>query len=205
MVSRTAELDLVVGSLITVREAENRKIFKQQQAIAEQIQAQLHGAGIDYDFLFEPGTVVWTGSIETLDALYHLQRLAVRLEHGRDVAQVLAEGPVLTDDLDSMVTNIWEQRKTTQFPHLLYLKGINSYYLPLDFSQALWLPFKNIHNEQDEAYFGSAIRLQKELAVLKVMLDGIELSSDSPTYRCFETLLTASTLSQQARLPAIIW
>ena len=106
MVSRTAQLDLVVGSLITVREAENRKIFKQQQAIAEQIQAQLHGAGIDYDFLFEPGTVVWTGSIETLDALYHLQRLAVRLEHGRDVAQVLAEGPVLTDDLDSMVTNI---------------------------------------------------------------------------------------------------
>lgn len=205
MTHLTAELDLVVGSLFTVREQANRKVFREEAAMLAQVQQQLETADVRYDFFCEPGTVVWTGDIETLDALYQLCRLAVRLERNEDVTNVLADGPVLTDNVDSEITMVWDGKRSTTFPHLIHLQGINSYFLPIPFPAPLWLPFVNAEKQPHEAYFASSVQLHEELLRLQPMLARLVLVPDAPAMQCFTTLLTASTFSIQARLPLIVW
>lgn len=199
------ELNLVVGSMITVRNDENRAVFRQQYDMATLVQEQLQEAGVAVDVLARPGEEVWVGGIETLDALYHLARLATHLERGDSLASIVQDGAVLTAELDSAVTDVWSGKRKTRFAHLVCLQGINSYYVPVDFDAPLWLPFENEVGEDDEAFFGSSVRLVQELLELGELLEQAGVPSEGPAARCRESLLVAAQQSVAAGLPLIVW
>lgn len=203
--TRTTELDLVVGSLITTRPDEDRATFEEEQESVAQLQDQLREEGIEIDLLAQPGTEVWESGIETLGALYQLSRLATHLERGDDIAQVLEDGPVLYDELDPAVTDVWDELRTTRFPHLVNLQGTSSYYLPVDFAQPIRLPFENEEGEQDEAFFGSSVQLQRELTDLADMLPKAQVSTHTAAYRCLDVLREAAAQSLRYHLPVIVW
>ncbi len=203
--SNITELDLVVGSLITMLPDEDRATFEEEQEAVSQLQDLLREEGLAIDLLAQPGTEVWEGGIETLGALYQLSRLATYLERGETIAQVLEDGPVLYDELDPSVTNVWDAQSTTRFPHLVNLQGVNSYYLPVDFDEPIILTFENEDGEQDDAFFGSSIRLQRELTDLAELLGQAQVSVQTAAYRCLEALREASNQSVRHNLPLIIW
>lgn len=201
----TSELELVVGSIITVREDANRKQYKKERDSAVQVQQQLAAAGVEVDLVKGAGQQLWHGGIETMGALYHLSRLAVYLEKKKPIAGVLSDGPVLPENLDSAITDVWRGKSKTDFPHLVFLQGINSFYLPVDFKAPLWLPFKNEEDKLEEAFFGSSIRLEQELLALTPLLQQAQVPSDADAYRCLETLLAGASASRAAALPLIVW
>jgi hypothetical protein len=201
----TAELELVVGSIITVREDANRKQYNKERDIAVQVQQQLAAAGVEVDLVRGAGQELWHGGIETMGALYHLSRMAVYLETKKPIAGVLSDGPVLPENLDSAITDIWRGKKESDFPHLVFLQGINSHYLPVDFERPLWLSFKNEEDKLEEALFGSSIRLEQELLALTPLLQQAQVHSDADAYRCLETLLAGASASRAAALPLIVW
>jgi hypothetical protein len=200
-----AELDLVVGSMITVRPDEDRTAYEEEYESVSAVQDQLREEGIDIDLLSQPGTEVWEGSIATMGALYQLSRFAAHLERGNDLAPVIEDGPVLYDELDTAVTDVWDNLKPTRFTNLINLQGINSYFLPADFDQPVWLPFENDEGEEDSAYFGSAVRLQAELAELAPQLISAGVSHNAEAYRCLESLRQAADQSIATGLPIIVW
>jgi hypothetical protein len=155
--------------------------------------------------LRQPGAEVWVNGIESLGALYQLSRLAVYLERDEDITGVLEDGPVLYDELDRAVTDVWDELVQTRFPHLVHLQGINSYYLPVDMAQPIWLPFENEEGEQDEAFFGSSVRLQQELTSLEELMRQARVPSSSTAYHCLNVLREAASQSIQHNLPVIVW
>lgn len=199
------ELDLVVGSMITVRPDEDRAAYTEEYESVSAVQDQLRDEGIDVDLISQPGTEIWEGGIENMGALYQLSRFAVHLERGDDVAEVVEDGPVIYEDLDRAVTDVWDELTKTRFAHLVNLQGINSYYLPTDFEQPVWLNFENEDGEEDSAFFGSAHRLQAELAELAPLLLKAGVSHNAEAYRCLELLRTAAARSIEAGLPVIVW
>jgi hypothetical protein len=199
------ELDLVVGSMITVRPDEDRAAYTEEYESVSAVQDQLREEGIDVDLISQPGTEVWEGGLENMGALYQLSRFAVHLERGDDVADVVEDGPVIYEDLDRAVTDIWDELTKTRFANLVNLQGINSYYLPADFEQPVWLSFENEDGEEDNAFFGSAYRLQAELAELAPMLLKAGVSHNSEAYRCLDLLRTAAARSIETGLPVIVW
>jgi hypothetical protein len=201
----TAELELVVGSIITVREDANRKQYKKERDIAVQVQQQLAAAGVEFDLVKGAGQQLWHGGIETMGALYHLSRLAVYLEKNRNIAGVVSDGPVLPDKLDSAITDVWRGKKESDFPHLVFLKGINSHYLPVDFKAPLWLPFKNEEDKLEEAFFGSSVNLYHELTGLQSQLERAGVTDELEAYQCLNTLYEAASRSIQAQTPIVIW
>jgi hypothetical protein len=205
MTNSITELDLVVGSLVRVRPDEDREAFEEEHEMVSLVQDQLHEQGIVVDLLAQPGVEVWENGIETLGSLYQLSRLATHLEKGDDISDVLEDGPVLYDELDRAVTDVWDELVTTRFPHLIHLQGINSYYLPTDFAQPLWLPYENEEGEEDEAFFGSSVRLQRELSDLREMLNQANIPPSSDAYRCLDVLHEAATQSLRHNLPIIVW
>lgn len=204
--TRINELDLVVGSLITTRPDEDRAAFEEEQESVAQVQDQLREEGIDVDLLQQPGIEVWEGGIDTVGALYQLSRLATRLERGDDITQVLEDGPVVyEEELDPAVTDVWDALAQTRFAHLVNFQGINSYFLPVDFAVPIVLPFENEDGEQDEAYFGSSVQLQRELTDLTGLLQQAHVSTQTAAYRCLETLREAAVQSIRYNLPIIVW
>ena len=203
--SRVTELDLVVGSLITVRPEEDRAAFEEDRDAIADVQEQLLEEGIEIDLLSQPGVEVWEGGIETMGELYQLSRLATRLENGIDIAEVIEDGPILTDDLDRSVTDVWDDMRPTRFPHLVNLQGINSYYLPVDFDQPVRLPFEDEDGEEDEAFFGSSSMLLRELTDLEELLRNAHVSTRVAAYRCLQTLRDAALQSTRIGLPIIVW
>jgi hypothetical protein len=199
------ELDLVVGSMITVRPDEDRAAYDEEFESVSVVQDQLRAEGIEIDLVSQPGTELWEGSIEHMGALYQLSRFAVRLEHEQDIAEVIEDGPVIYEELDRAVTDVWDELTTTRFMHLVNLQGINSYFLPADFEQPVWLPFENDEGEEDSAYFGSSVRLQAELADLGPLMINAGISHQSEAYRCLEVLREAVARSIQTGLPIIVW
>jgi hypothetical protein len=199
------ELDLVVGSMITVRPDEDRAAFEEERETIADVQDQLREEGVEADLLSQPGVEVWEGGIETLGELYQLSRLATRLENGGEIADVLEDGPVITDDLDRSVTDVWDEMRPTRFPHLVHLQGINSYYLPVEFAQPLRMPFEDEEGEQDEAFFGSSVLLLRELTEVEELLRANQVPSQTGAYRCLQTLREAALASTRNGLPIIIW
>jgi hypothetical protein len=204
-IEQPTELDLVVGSMITVRPDEDRAAYTEEYESVSAVQDQLRDEGIDIDLLGQPGTEVWEGGIENMGALYQLSRFAARLDRGDDIAEVIEDGPVLYEDLDRAVTDVWDELTKTRFSHLINLQGINSYYLPADFEQPIWLNFENEDGEEDSAFFGSAHRLQAELAELAPMLTQAGVSHNAEAYRTLELLRTAAAKSIEYALPIIVW
>jgi hypothetical protein len=204
-VDQPTELDLAVGSMITVRPDEDRTAYTEEHDSVSAVQDQLREEGIDIDLLSMPGTQVWEGGLQNMGALYQLSRLAAHLERGDDVSEVLEDGPVIYEDLDRAVTDIWDELAKTCYSHLINLQGINSYYLPADFEQPVWLSFENESGEEDSAYFGSSHRLQRELAELAPLLIKAGVSHNAEAYRCLELLREAAAKSIETNLPVIVW
>ncbi|NTV63476.1 MAG: hypothetical protein HGA65_08065 [Oscillochloris sp.] len=200
-----SELDLVVGSMITMRPDEDRTVYDEEYESVATVQDQLREEGIDVDLLSQPGTEVWEGSLEHMGALYQLSRLAARIEHGKEIADVLADGPVIGEDLDTAVTDIWDDLVKSRYQHLINLQGINSYYMPADFEQPFWLSFEDEDGEEDNAFFGSSARLQRELAELGPLLIKTGVPHNSEAYRCLELLTEAAAKSIEYGLPIIVW
>ncbi len=201
-----SELDLVVGSMITMRPDEDRTVYEEEYESVATVQDQLREEGIDVDLLSQPGTEVWEGALEHMGALYQLSRFAARLEQDLDIAEVIAAGPVIDDeDLDRAVTDVWDDLAKSRFQHLINLQGINSYYMPVDFDQPVWLSFEDEDGNEDNAFFGSAMRLQRELAELGPMLIKAGVSHTSEAYRCLELLSEAAAKSIEYGLPIIVW
>jgi hypothetical protein len=201
------ELDLAVGSMITVRPDEDRAAYDEEYESVSAVQDQLRDEGIDADLLSMPGTQVWEGGIENMGALYQLSRFAVHLERGDDVSDIVEDGPVLDDDdnLDRAVTDVWNELTKTRYSHLVNLQGINSYFLPVDFEKPTWLAFENEEGAEDSAFFGSSYRLQSELAELAPQLVKAGVSSRSEAYKCLELLRAAADKSIETGLPVIVW
>jgi hypothetical protein len=200
------ELDLAVGSMITVRPDEDRAAYDEEYDSVSAVQDQLRDEGIEIDLLSMPGTEVWEGGLQNMGALYQLSRLAVHLERGDDIAEVLEDGPVIyDDDLDRAVTDIWDELTKTRYTHLINLQGINSYFLPADFEKPVWLSFENEDGEEDNAYFGSSHRLRSELADLAPQLIKAGVSHNAEAYRCLELLREAADKSVETGLPVIVW
>ncbi|MEI7769396.1 MAG: hypothetical protein WCI67_05375 [Chloroflexales bacterium] len=200
-----SELDLVVGSMITVRPDEDRTAYDEEYESVAAVQDQLREEGVDVDLIGQPGTEVWEGSLENMGALYQLSRLAARIEHQQDVADVIEDGPVIYDDLDHAVTDVWDDLVKSRYQHLINLQGINSYYMPADFDTPIWLSFEDEEGEEDNAFFGSSARLQRELAELAPLLLKAGVAHNSEAYRCLELLRTAAAKSLEFGLPIIVW
>jgi len=205
MTESLTELDLVVGSMITVRPDEDRAAFEEEHDLVSEIQDQLRQHGIAMDLLAQPGTEVWEGGIESAGALYQLSRLATRLEQDDDISPVLEDGPVVYDELDRAVTDVWDDMANTRFPHLVNLQGIYSYYLPVDFATPIWLPMESENGAEEEAFFGSSVRLQQELTTLREMLNEAGVPVQSEAFRCLNVLHDAATQSVNNSLPIIVW
>ncbi len=204
MTDAPTELDLVVGSLINVRPDEDLAEFEEQQDIVSEMQDLLRERGIVADLLSRPGTEVWEGGIETLGSLYQLSRLAARLERGEEIQGVLNDGPVIYEnDLDRFVTDIWDEQVKTRFAHLINLQGAGSYYLPIEFDPPVWLPAAL--EDDDEAYIGSAVLLQKELTELADLLRAAGVPVQSQAFQCLNMLRTGAAQSLQFDLPLIVW
>jgi hypothetical protein len=201
------ELDLAVGSMITVRPDEDRAAYDEEYESVSAVQDQLRDEGIDADLLSMPGTQVWEGGIEHMGALYQLSRFAVHLDRGDSVDEIIEDGPNLDDDenLDRAVTDIWNELAKTRYSHLVNLQGINSYFLPVDFEQPVWLAFEDEEGNEDSAYFGSSQRLVGELGELGPLLVKAGVSPRSEAYRCLETLRSAAEKSIETGLPVIVW
>ncbi|PDW01212.1 hypothetical protein [Candidatus Viridilinea mediisalina] len=199
------ELDLAVGAMITVRPDEDQEAYNEQRESISIVQDQLREEGIDVDLLALPGTQIWEGGLENMGALYQLSRLAVHLEREDDLAQVIEDGPVIYDELDPVLTDVWDELTQTRFAHLVNLQGIDSYYLPADFAKPLWMPFENEEGEEDSAFFGSAYALQREIAELGPLLLDAGVKHNSEAYRCLELLREAATQSVNNGLPVIVW
>jgi hypothetical protein len=200
-----SELDLVVGSMITVRPDEDRAAYDEEYESVAAVQDQLREEGVDIDLIGQPGTEVWEGSLDNMGALYQLSRLAARIELDQDIAEVIEDGPVIYDDLDRAVTDVWDDLVKSRFQHLINLQGINSYYMPADFDLPIWLSFEDEEGEEDNAFFGSSARLQRELAELAPLLIKAGVASNSQAYLCLELLRTAAAKSLEFGLPIIVW
>ncbi|NTU83986.1 MAG: hypothetical protein HGA45_32215 [Chloroflexales bacterium] len=199
------ELDLAVGSMITVRPDEDRTAYTEEHDSVSAVQDQLRDEGIDIDLLSMPGTQVWEGGLQNMGALYQLSRLAAHIERGDDLSEILEDGPVIYEDLDRAVTDVWDELAKTRYSHLINLQGINSYFLPADFEKPVWLSFENEEGEEDSAYFGSSHRLQRELADLAPLLVKAGVSHNAEAYRCLELLREAADKSIATSLPVIVW
>jgi hypothetical protein len=204
-IDQPTELDLAVGSMITILPDEDRAAYAEEYESVSAVQDQLRDEGIDVDLLTMPGTQVWEGGLQNMGALYQLSRLAVHLDRGDDLAEVIEDGPVIYDDLDRAVTDVWDELTQTRFAHLVNLQGINSYFLPADFASPVWLAFENEDGEEDSAFFGSSYALQRELSELAPLLINAGVNHNSEAYRCLEILREAAAKSISTSLPVIVW
>lgn len=214
--TRMTELDLVVGSLITVSPQEDRAGYDEEREWVSDIQDLLREEGVEVDLLSRPGVEIWEGGIESLNDLYHLRLLAAYLEQGRDITPLLDAGAIEDSETDPLLAAIWDDEQKTKFAHLITHQGEGGYYLPVDFADPIWLGFDadedGDFDEDDLEFegeqvicFGSSVALQRELAELEPMLQQAGLKEVHNVYRCLSTLRVAADQSVANDLPIIVW
>lgn len=204
------ELDLLVGSLITVQPTANNEQYQKEHAIVAAMQSQLHNARITCDLLSAPGSIFWRGKIVNLGQVYQLARLAVRLEQEVTLAPVLKDGAVLSDEIDPFIGKVWKHPQSkdgpaTAFPQIVYLQGIYSYYLPVDFAQPVWLPMKTHQKQLQDVFFGSSVQLLTQTQQLSAMLQKAQVPADTGALQCLEALKQGAEESMAAGHPLIVW
>lgn len=209
--ARTTELDLVVGSMFTTRPDEDRELYEDEREWLSDIQDLLREEGIDVDLLSRPGVEIWEGGIDRFMDLYQLRQIAAYLEQNRDVAPLLKAGQPSDGEPDPLLVSIWDGERATRFPHLINHQADGGYYLPVDFSEPIWLEAdeEDLDEEDDDAEpfisFGSSVGLQRELSELAEMLQKASVPSTSAPYRCLQVLRTAADQSVANDLPIIVW
>lgn len=208
----THELDLVVGSMITVRPEEDQAMYNEEKAWLEDVQDLLREEGIQVDLVSRPGAEVWEGGIESFNDLYTLRRLAAHAERGNDLAGVAAE-PSDEDEVDPLLADIWEGAEQTKFLHLINHQGEGGYYLPVDFPEPIWLSYgeeEEEEAEEDEEWndevvsFGSSVALLRELTDLETLLGAAGANAEQALVT-LRTLREAAQKSIEHELPVILW
>lgn len=211
MSDRTTELDLVVGSMFTTRPEEDRELYEDEREWLSDIQDLLREEGIDVDLLSRPGVELWEGGIDRFMDLYQLRQLAVYIEKGRDVKDVLSANVPDDGEPDPVLVAIWDGEETTRFPHLINHQADGGYYLPVDFAEPIWLEADEEVAEDDEdaedpyISFGSSVGLQRELAELSGLLQQAGVPASSGPMRCLKVLREAADQSIANDLPVIVW
>jgi hypothetical protein len=211
--TRMTEIDLVVGSLITVSPQEDKAGYEEEREWVADIQDLLREEGVEADLVSQPGVEIWEGGIESFTDLYQLRLLAAYLEQGKDASSLLESSVIEDAEPDPLLIAIWDGSQPTRFLHLITHQGPGGYYLPVDFAEPIWLSYEEEEGEEldeelDEEQavcFGSAVALQRELADLEPLVQQAGLSPSHNVYRALTTLRAATDQSLSAGLPVIIW
>lgn len=209
-----SELDLVVGSMITVSPDEGSKAYEEEVEWVSDVQELLKEQGVDVDLLSRPGVEVWEGGIQSFYDLYQLRRLAAHLETGNIISFDELEKKDEGEDVDNLLAAIWDEESSTKFPHLIKHQGDGGYYLPASFPASLpepiWIDYSDEEEEaelleEEPAFsFGSSIELLNELTEI----EQLAAKSAIPQGRWHTALITLQTACQQSiqhKLPIILW
>lgn len=205
----THELDLVVGSMISVSPDDDRAMYEEEKSWIEDVQDVLREDGIDIDLTVAPGTEPWTGGIDRFVDLDNLRRFAVHLERGEALSGLNLDED--EEEVDPLLADIWEGVTQTRFTHLINHQLEGGYYLPVDFPEVIWLTYEDEEAESDwdqeeVVSFGSSVALLRELNELEPLLLQSDGHSDmEPALKAMRTLREAAEQSVQHRLPLILW
>ena len=204
------ELDLVVGSMITVSPEDDRAMFEEEKSWVEDVQDLLREEGIEVDLVSMPGSEVWVGGINSFADLYNLRRYAAHSEKGNDLNS-LSPSSDDDDEVDPLLADIWEGVHQTKFGHLINHQGEGGYYLPVDFPEPIWLSYEGEEtdeddwNDEDVVSFGSSVALIRELTELEAALSNVQGSSADGALQALRTLREAAQKSAEHQLPLILW
>lgn len=206
----THELDLVVGSMITVIPEDDRAMYEEEKSWVEDVQDLLREEGIEVDLVSMPGSEVWDGGIATFADLYNLRRLAAHAEKGNDLNSLSAADDE-DDEVDPLLADIWEGVEQTKFVHLINHQGEGGYYLPVDFEEPIWLSYEGEEeegddwNDEDVVSFGSSPALIRELTELEGRLDGVQSELARGAVQALRTMREAAQKSVEHSMPLILW
>ena len=214
MAEPVTEIDVVVGSMITMRPDEDRATYEEESADVQDVQEFLAEEGIEVDLLSQPGTEIWEGGIEREEDLYELKRLAAHLERGKAPPTTTPSADLDGEQIDEVLAAIWDGEETTRFPHLINHvvrtdQGESGYYLPVDFAEPILLSTGG--EEGDELQeddliisFGSSVGLLRELTELEQLLRQHNVEARGPA-QVLQVLKTAAQQSIDSGLPIILW
>lgn len=206
----THELDLVVGSMITVSPEDDRAMYEEEKSWVEDVQDLLREEGIEVDLVSMPGSEVWDGGIATFADLYNLRRLAAHAEKGNDLNSLSATDDD-DDEVDPLLADIWEGVEQTKFFHLINHQGEGGYYLPVDFEEPIWLSYEGEEeegddwNDEDVVSFGSSPALIRELTELEGHLSGVQSDIARGALQALRTMREAAQKSVEHSMPLILW
>jgi hypothetical protein len=208
MAERMTEIDLVVGSMITMRPDEDRAAYEEELESLQDVQDILRDEGLEIDLVSQPGTEVWEGGIESFYDLYQLKRLAAHLERGDNPQTLLGQDSQDSEEIDDLLADIWEDATQTRFPHLIKHQGDGGYYLPVDFPEPIWLDYgeedEDAVDEDTAVSFGSSVRLLRELTEVEELFRQHNVPAGGHT-QALEVLRTAAQQSIDNGLPIILW
>ncbi len=207
MADTVNEIDLVVGSMITMRPDEDRAAYQEELENVQDVQEILREEGIEVDLLSQPGTEVWEGGIESFYDLYQLKRLAAHLEQGDDPEMVLNSASMDSEEIDELLADIWEEAKPTRFAHLINHQGDGGYYLPTEFANPIWLDYgeeEEAINEDSAISFGSSVSLLRELTEVEQLFKQHNVP-EGGHIRALQARRTAAQQSIDTGLPIILW
>ncbi len=213
-----AGLDLLVGSMFTVRPGEDRDAFEQEKEWLSNIQDLLREYNIEVDLLSRPGVEIWEGEIEHFKDLYDLRLVAAYIEQGQDISAILNAAD-FDSEPDPLLESIWQETLPTRFPHLIKHQAENGYYLPVDFAEPLWIEFDEEEEEEEDldddddfegqndnvVSFGSSVGLQREMVELEALLRQHSVSENHAVFRCLHVLRIAADQSVSSDLPIVVW
>jgi hypothetical protein len=206
----THELDLVVGSMITVSPEDDRAMYEEEKSWVEDVQDLLREEGIEVDLVSMPGSEVWDGGIATFADLYNLRRLAAHAEKGNDLNSLSAADDD-DDEVDPLLADIWEGVEQTKYVHLINHQGEGGYYLPVDFEEPIWLSYEGEEeegddwNDEDVVSFGSSPALIRELTELEGRLGGVQSELARGATQALRTMREAAQKSVEHSMPLILW
>ena len=206
----THELDLVVGSMITVSPEDDRAMYEEEKSWVEDVQDLLREEGIEVDLVSMPGSEVWDGGIATFADLYNLRRLAAHAEKGNDLNSLSAADDD-DDEVDPLLADIWEGVEQTKYVHLINHQGEGGYYLPVDFEEPIWLSYEGEEeegddwNDEDVVSFGSSPALIRELTELEGRLGGVQSDLARGAAEALRTMREAAQKSVEHSMPLILW
>lgn len=212
MAEPMTELDLVVGSMITVTPEEDRDAYQEEREFVQDVQELLREEGVEIDLLAQPGTELWEGGIESFYDLYQLRRLAAHLEQGNDIQPFLADQSAEEEEVDDLLADIWDEAVQTRFPHLIKHQGdAGGYYLPAEFAEPIWVDYGDeeeadgeFANEDNAVSFGSSYGLLRELTEIEQLFNQAGVP-EIGARTALAVLRTAAQQSVDNGLPIILW
>ena len=208
------DISLVVGSIFNYTPQDDREMYEEERELVAQLQDYLRQEGIEYDFMANPGAVIWEGGIKRYGDLYRLSQVAIYLEQGHDITPLLNKKFDENEDIDPLLSKVLEEEIPTRFPHFIRPDGDPFYYIPVEFSSPIDLFFDD-EDEDDEREsddesverisVGSASALQRELYQLHGYLMQMQVPEKHPVMRCLAALRQAAELSVSNDLPITVW